>query len=189
MVGFWQLRPLILIDVEADLWTRFPEARVVIIFRDFVKAELFIIVRADPFGRVDGAFFQRRTVSPPAKVCGCAKARHNLATASAGCGGKTMKEVWRSFKNDHPELLSSLIEKYLLVPQVDSDNDLVNVELLIDEATKFLSVAKIRKSEEEEQEFRTILSALYKGVTKAALLTGDKFKEKNQGKENTVQIS
>lgn len=105
------------------------------------------------------------------------------AGASAGCGGKTMKEVWRSFKNDHPELLSSLIEKYLLVPQVDSDNDLVNVELLIDEATKFLSVAKIRKSEAEEQEFRTILSALYKGVTKAALLTGEKFKEKNQGKK------
>lgn len=37
------------------------------------------------------------------------------AGASVGCGGKTMKEVWQSFKQDHPDLLSLLIERYLLV--------------------------------------------------------------------------
>lgn len=105
------------------------------------------------------------------------------AGASVGCGGKTMKEVWQSFKQDHPDLLSLLIERYLLVSRTDSESDSVNVELLIDEATKFLSVAKTRHNEAEEKEFRTILSALYKGVTKAALLTGEEFRQKNQGKK------
>ena len=38
----------------------FPPARVVIEFRDLVEAKLLVIVRADPFGGIDGAFLQRR---------------------------------------------------------------------------------------------------------------------------------
>ncbi|CTU51077.1 hypothetical protein GA254_04285 [Escherichia coli] len=109
------------------------------------------------------------------------------AGASVGCGGKTMKDVWKSFKQNYPELLGALIDKYLLVSQIDSDNNLVNVELLIDEATKFLSVAKTRRCEDEEEEFRKILSSLYKEVTKAALLTGEQFREKNQGKKDAFK--
>ncbi|MBH3021983.1 SIR2 family anti-phage-associated protein [Serratia ureilytica] len=105
------------------------------------------------------------------------------AGASAGCGGHTMKEVWQAFKKEHPELLVLLIEKYLLVSQNDSNEDKVNVELLIDEATKFLSVARTRRNAKEEKEVNSILSALYKTVTKAALLTGDDFRNKNQGKK------
>lgn len=105
------------------------------------------------------------------------------AGSSVGCGGHTMKQVWQSFKQQHQELLSVLINKYLLVSQVESDEDKVNVELLIDEVTKFLSVAKIRKNVQEEEEVNSILGALYKEVTKAALLTGDAFRDKNQGKK------
>lgn len=109
------------------------------------------------------------------------------AGSSVGCGGKTMKDVWQSFKQNHSKLLALLIEKYLLVSQIDSENDLVNVELLIDEATKFLSVAKTKRCDDEENEFRIILSALYKEVTKAALLTDEQFREKNQGKKKQFQ--
>lgn len=105
------------------------------------------------------------------------------AGASVGCGGNTMKQVWQAFKKEQPELLALLIDKYLLVSQEDSDKDIVNVELLIDETTKFLSVAKIRKNEVEAKEVRSILSGLYREVTKAALLTGEEFREKNQGKK------
>ena len=38
----------------------FPPSRIVIVRRDLVEAEFFIVVRADPFGRVDGAFFESR---------------------------------------------------------------------------------------------------------------------------------
>lgn len=109
------------------------------------------------------------------------------AGSSVGCGGKTMRDVWQSFKQNHSKLLGLLVEKYLLVSQIDSENDLVNVELLIDEATKFLSVAQTKRCEDEENEFRTILSALYKEVTKAALLTDEQFREKNQGKKKQFQ--
>ncbi|HDP6957074.1 TPA: SIR2 family protein [Escherichia coli] len=106
------------------------------------------------------------------------------AGASVGCGGNTMKQVWQSFKQEYPKLLALLIEKYFLVTQADSDNDIVNVELLIDEATKFLSVAKTRHNEVEVKEVGLILSSLYKEVTKAALLTGSDFRNKNQGKKS-----
>src|SRR5216684_1267845 len=37
-----------------------PPTRVVIIRRDLVEAELLVVVRADPFGRVDRALLERR---------------------------------------------------------------------------------------------------------------------------------
>ncbi|EHB0479847.1 hypothetical protein JQ018_003227, partial [Escherichia coli] len=105
------------------------------------------------------------------------------AGASVGCGGQTMKQVWQFFKYEHPDLLNLLLEKYLLVDKTESEQDIVNVELLIDEVTKFLSVAKTRRNEDEQKEISLILSALYKQVTKAALLTGEEFGCKNQGKK------
>src|SRR3954447_7284018 len=38
----------------------FPEAGVIIIFRDLLESELLVVIRTDPFGGVDGALFQRR---------------------------------------------------------------------------------------------------------------------------------
>ncbi|KAA1051298.1 SIR2 family protein [Pseudocitrobacter sp. 73] len=110
------------------------------------------------------------------------------AGASVGCGGNTMKQVWQSFKADYPELVELLLQKYLLVNKNDSDNDIVNVELLIDEVTKFLSVAKTRHNEQEYEEVGLILNSLYKEVTKAALLTGEDFRNKNQGKSEKFKF-
>lgn len=104
------------------------------------------------------------------------------AGSSAGCGGWTMKNVWQEFKRCHPEFLDKLINTYYLVDQIESSSDLVNVELLIDEASKFLSVAKTRKQCDVIQDFNLIIRELYKAVTKAALLTGDAFPDKNQGR-------
>ena len=38
----------------------FPPARIKIVWRDLVETELFVIVRTDPFGRVNGPFLQCR---------------------------------------------------------------------------------------------------------------------------------
>jgi len=104
------------------------------------------------------------------------------AGSSVGCGGLTMKQVWQIFKSENPDQIEKLIKKYFLIEQNQSDADAVNVELLIDEVSKFLSVAKIKRDLAEENEFKEILRALYKGVTKAAMLTGDHFPDRNQGK-------
>ncbi|HII2981769.1 TPA: SIR2 family anti-phage-associated protein [Yersinia enterocolitica] len=106
------------------------------------------------------------------------------AGSSTGCGGWTMKNVWQDFKNHHPEQVNKLINTYYLVDLLESESDLVNVELLIDEASKFLSVAKTRKQEDIINEFNSILKELYKAVTKAALLTGGAFPDKNQGRND-----
>ncbi|BEM38498.1 hypothetical protein SME10J_22250 [Serratia marcescens] len=106
------------------------------------------------------------------------------AGSSVGCGGHTMKQVWQRFKESDPQYVSLLISDYFLVTKEKSDADDVNVELLIDEVSKFHSVAKIRKAKEEEKVFDAILKALYKIVTQAALLVGQDFSEKNQGKSD-----
>ncbi|MGN9526358.1 hypothetical protein ACTMQE_08270 [Escherichia coli] len=59
------------------------------------------------------------------------------AGASVGCGGKTMKDVWKSFKQNYPSFWQHLLINIFWFG-IHSDNNLVNVELLIDEATKFL---------------------------------------------------
>ena len=110
------------------------------------------------------------------------------AGASVGCGGNTMKQVWQSFKVEYPKLVDLLLQKYFLVDKDDSDNDIVNVELLIDEVTKFLSVAKTRRNDLEYKEVDLILNSLYKEVTKAALLTGGEFRNKNQGKKEQFKF-
>ncbi len=38
----------------------FPPAGVIVVRRDLVETELLVVVGADPFGRVDGAFLQCR---------------------------------------------------------------------------------------------------------------------------------
>ncbi|MGG7669390.1 SIR2 family protein [Yersinia sp. J1] len=106
------------------------------------------------------------------------------AGSSTGCGGWTMKKVWQEFKKYHTEQVNKLINTYYLVDPLESENDLVNVELLIDEASKFLSVAKTRKQDDVIYDFNSILKELYKAVTKAALLTGDDFPDKNQGRND-----
>ena len=42
-----------------DAGTAFPPAREVVVVGDLVEAQLLVVVGADPFGGVDGAFFQR----------------------------------------------------------------------------------------------------------------------------------
>ena len=45
------------------LWSigaAFPPARIVVVGRDLLEAELLVVIRADPFGGVDGALLQRR---------------------------------------------------------------------------------------------------------------------------------
>lgn len=38
----------------------FPEGRVIIIFRHLLETELVVVIRTNPFGGINGAFFQRR---------------------------------------------------------------------------------------------------------------------------------
>ena len=49
----------LLIDEEIKLRASFPPTGVVVVRRDLVEAELLVIVRANPFGRINRAFFQR----------------------------------------------------------------------------------------------------------------------------------
>jgi hypothetical protein len=37
-----------------------PPAGIVVVFRDFVEAEFLVVIRPDPLGRIDRAFFERR---------------------------------------------------------------------------------------------------------------------------------
>ena len=59
LVLLGQLVVGVLVDVERHLQRAFPPARIVVVRGDLVEAQLFVIVGADPFGRVDGALFQR----------------------------------------------------------------------------------------------------------------------------------
>ena len=51
--------PFCQIDHEVVGGAALPPARIVIVRRDLVEAELLVVVGADPLGRVDGAFLQR----------------------------------------------------------------------------------------------------------------------------------
>jgi hypothetical protein len=48
------------VHVDRQLQATFPPARVVVKLGDLVETELLVVVRTDPFGGIDGAFFQRR---------------------------------------------------------------------------------------------------------------------------------
>lgn len=63
------------------------------------------------------------------------------AGASAGCGGKTMKDVWLEALGSQTNLASELMSfKLVTLENVAADN--VNVELLLDNVSQFLSVYK-----------------------------------------------
>ncbi len=55
-----QVGPGLRVDEEVELGTAFPPAGVVVELGDLVEAELLVVVRADPFGGVDRALFERR---------------------------------------------------------------------------------------------------------------------------------
>src|SRR5262245_56328891 len=59
LVGRRQLFPFLLVDVDVDHGAAFPPARVVVELGDLVEAQLLVVVRADPFGGVDGALLER----------------------------------------------------------------------------------------------------------------------------------
>src|SRR5258708_36157864 len=54
----------------------FPPCRVVIVFRYFVKPELFIVMGSDPFDSIDGPLLQRRI-----DVAGCDLYRQHTESA------------------------------------------------------------------------------------------------------------
>jgi len=47
-----------LVDIQSQLWTHFPEAREVVVRRHFVQTQFLVVIRANPLGCVNGAFFQ-----------------------------------------------------------------------------------------------------------------------------------
>ena len=59
LVVLGQLGPRLGVDEEIELGAAFPPAGVVVVLRDLVQAELFVVVRADPFRGVDRALLQR----------------------------------------------------------------------------------------------------------------------------------
>lgn len=66
------------------------------------------------------------------------------AGASVGCGGQTMKQVWQSFKYEHPDLLNLLLEKYLLVDKTESEQVILkNGDNLVGECNRITINASI----------------------------------------------
>ncbi len=106
------------------------------------------------------------------------------AGASVGCGGKTMKDVWISFKDNYPAYVTILKDDYKLLIEDEINNDNVNIEILIDEVSKFLSVSKTRVNDGEANFLSSVLRALYKTVTEAALLVSDDFGSPSQGEKD-----
>ena len=60
LVRLRQRVPLLQIDKAHDHRAAFPPSGIVIVRRDLVEAELFVVIRTDPFGGIDRAFFKRR---------------------------------------------------------------------------------------------------------------------------------
>src|ERR1700722_17068187 len=60
LIGLRQLVPLAAVDHQMVGGAAFPPARIVVVLRDLVEAELLVVVGTDPFGRVDRALLQRR---------------------------------------------------------------------------------------------------------------------------------
>lgn len=104
------------------------------------------------------------------------------AGASVGCGGKTMLQVWKDFKENNASLVPELVAfKLISAESVSSDN--INIEHLLDQVTQFLSVYKSVSSIKEVTRLENILLGLYQAVTKAALLVHqDEFGNEKIGK-------
>src|ERR1041385_45855 len=60
LVGLRQLVPLRDVDQVVALAAAFPPARIVVVLCHLHEAELLVVIRADPLGCIDRAFFQRR---------------------------------------------------------------------------------------------------------------------------------
>ena len=58
-IAFGQAVPCIGADKDVEDRVRLPPAGIIVIGRDLVEAELFVVMGADPLHRVDGATFQR----------------------------------------------------------------------------------------------------------------------------------
>ncbi len=55
-----QAVPLFQVEEGVDGRAAFPPARIVVVLRDLVQAELQVVIGADELGRIDRALFQRR---------------------------------------------------------------------------------------------------------------------------------
>ena len=92
-----QCVPFLLIDHERQLRAAFPPAGIVVVPGDFVEAEFFVVVRPDPFGRVQRAAFQCWVdVAARQGLRHRAEARHDLA-AEAGDAHFQPLEVGQRF--------------------------------------------------------------------------------------------
>src|ERR1044071_3344766 len=60
LVDLRELIPFRHIDQVVALATALPPARIIVVLRDLHEAELLVVIRADPLGRIDRALFQRR---------------------------------------------------------------------------------------------------------------------------------
>src|SRR5712692_5340401 len=60
LIGLRQLVPLVQVDEHVALGAALPPTGIVVVLGDLDEAELLVVVRADPLGRVDRALLQRR---------------------------------------------------------------------------------------------------------------------------------
>lgn len=107
------------------------------------------------------------------------------AGASAGCGGKTMKDIWFDALASQTNLASELVN-FKLVTQENVETNNVNVEHLLDSVSQYLSVYKNLDSQSPQtKRLQDILLTLYQSVTKAALLVQhDDFEKENLGAQD-----
>ncbi|HHQ4797253.1 SIR2 family anti-phage-associated protein [Aeromonas veronii] len=114
------------------------------------------------------------------------------AGASVGCGGMTMKGVWIDAITSSPSIIADLLE-FRLITQEDIDEEEVNVEHLLDQVTKYISVYRNTTPLDESSildsqpvsKLQKILLCLYQSVTKAALLVRqDEFGNENIGSQD-----
>src|SRR6266446_2163984 len=71
LIILWQRIPLVRVGKSQDNRSPLPPSGIVIVGRDLVESKLLVVIRADPFGRIDGALFQRRI-----DVAACNLLRH-----------------------------------------------------------------------------------------------------------------
>ncbi|MCE9934510.1 SIR2 family protein [Aeromonas salmonicida] len=101
------------------------------------------------------------------------------AGASKSAGGKVMWEIWSDFCATNKSSMPILKDRYRLITDTEIEDKTVNIELLIDNVTKFIDVEEIRGN--NTRELKDILIGLYKAVTKAALLVDSDFPILNNG--------
>lgn len=117
------------------------------------------------------------------------------AGASVGCGGMTMKGVWIDATTSSPNIINDLLD-FKLITQESIDKEDVNVEQLLDQVTKYLSVYRNTTPLDERSDLASqpvsklqkILLCLYQSVTKAALLVEQEdFGNENIGSQDNFK--